>query len=103
MKTTEETSALRRQCCRKDERDVRMETESRSHASDALVAAAEVFCVVCAVRGDPAWRGFLSVALAGAAAMLMHRYGYDREKPWLYMGLALGAAALGMGAWFLLG
>lgn len=54
MKKTEEAKARHRVRCQKGERDKQMEKESRSHAADALVTAAERFCIVCAARGDPA-------------------------------------------------
>ena len=45
----------------KDERDQQIDTAARSHALDFLVAATQVMTVLCAVKGNPAWKGSLSL------------------------------------------
>ena len=52
--------------------------------------------IAALVKGSPLWRGFLSVALTGCAVGLIHKYTAYREKPYLYVGLALGIAALAL-------
>lgn len=96
METTEELRAERRARCGKDERDEQIDTASKSWGAEVMVAVAEVLMIAAIVKGSPLWRGFLAVALTGCAAGLVHKYTQYREKPYLYVGLVLGLAALAL-------
>lgn len=84
----------------KDERDIQLEKEAKSYASEWMVAIAEVFMIICLVKGSTAWRGFLSVALFGAFFVMIKRYSFDKDKPWLYVGIFFLIAALALGIWY---
>lgn len=96
MRSTQEIRAQRRVRCRKDERDRQIDVQSKSYAAEIMVTVAEILMIAALVKGSPLWRGFLSVALTGCAAGLVHKYTAYREKPYLYAGLALGLAALAL-------
>ena len=99
--STEEVKALRKKRCCQDERDEQIERESKSWAAEIMVGVAEVFFIACLFKHSGAWKGFLSVILAGAAALFIHKYGFDREKTYLAAGLLFAAGALAFGLWFL--
>lgn len=80
----------------KDERDRQIEIQSKSYAAEIMVTISEILMIAALVKGNPLWRGFLSVALTGCAAILIHKYRAYDEKPYLYMGLVLGLAALAL-------
>lgn len=80
----------------KDERDRQIEIQSKSYAAEIMVTISEILMIATLVKGNPLWRGFLSVALTGCAAILIHKYRTYDEKPYLYMGLVLGLAALAL-------
>lgn len=94
MKSTQDISAQRRVRYGKDERDQQIDVQSKSYAAEIMVTVAEILMIAALVKGSPLWRGFLSVALTGCAVGLIHKYTAYREKPYLYVGLALGVAAL---------
>ena len=52
----------------KDERDQQIETRSRSAALDLLTAATQVLTILCLIKGNPAWRGSLSLLFSGGGA-----------------------------------
>ena len=78
----------------KDERDQQIDTAARSHALDFVVAATQVLTVLCAVKGNPAWKGSLSLLFLGGAAMLFYKYDQYEERPYRQVGVALGLAVL---------
>ena len=49
----------------KDERDQQIETQSRSYALEFVTAAAQIVTVMCLVKGNPAWKGSLSILFSG--------------------------------------
>ena len=50
-----------------------------------------MFTVLCAVKGDPAWRGGLALLLLGMSASMLYRSSAYEEKHYLWGGLLLGA------------
>ena len=79
----------------KDERDQQIETRSRSAALDLLTAATQVLTILCLIKGNPAWRGSLSLLFFGGGAQLFYKYEQYRERPYLWVGAALGLATVG--------
>ena len=51
----------------KDERDQQIETQSRSYALEFVTAAAQIVTVMCLIKGNPAWKGSLSILFFGIA------------------------------------
>lgn len=84
----------------KDERDQQIDTAARSHALDFVVAATQVLTVLCAVKGNPAWKGSLSLLFLGGAAMLFYKYDQYEERPYRQVGVALGLIGLALLIWF---
>ena len=84
----------------KDERDQQIDTAARSHALDFLVAATQVLTVLCAVKGNPAWKGSLSLLFFGAAAMLFYKYSQYEARPYRQVGVVLGLVGLALLIWF---
>ena len=62
-----------------------------------------MFTVLCAVKGDPAWRGGLALLLLGMSASMLYRSSAYEEKPYLWGGLLLGALGATLLAWFTFG
>ena len=63
----------------------------------------ELFTVLCAVKGDPAWRGGLALLLLGMSASMLYRSSAYEEKHYLWGGLLLGALGATLLAWFTFG
>ena len=84
----------------KDERDQQIDTASRSHALDFVIAATQVLTVLCAMKGNPAWKGSLSLLFLGAAAMLFYKYGQYEARPYRLVGVVLGLIGLALLIWF---
>lgn len=83
-----------------DERDEQIDVRSRHHALDFLVAATQIVTVMCIIKGNPAWKGSLSTLFFGGSAMLFYKYEKYNEKPWLYVGAALGLIGVALLVWF---
>ena len=77
---------------RRDERDEQIDTRARSHALDFMTAATQVLTVMCLVKGNPAWKGSLSLLFFGCAAALVYKYETYEETPYLAVAAGLGAA-----------
>lgn len=84
----------------KDERDQQIDTAARSHALDFLVAATQVLTVLCVVKGNPAWKGSLSLLFLGVAAMLFYKYSQYKARPYRQVGVVLGLIGLALLIWF---
>lgn len=74
----------------------------RSHDLDFTVAATQLFTLLCLLKGNPAWRGSLSLLFFGAAAQRLYKYQSRRQRPYLAVGVGLGLVGLCLILWFLL-
>lgn len=84
----------------KDERDRQIDVQAKSHALEYVIAAAQVLTVLCLIKGNPAWRGSLSLLFFGTAFALFYKHQQYTEKPYRQVGvvfLLIGAALL---VWF---
>lgn len=79
-----------------------MEARSRSCALEFTVAATQLVTLLCLLKGNPAWRGSLSLLFFGAAAQLLYKYQSRGQRPYLAVGVGLGLVGLCLILWFLL-
>lgn len=84
----------------KEGRDQEIETKSRSHALDFVAAATQILTIMCIIKGNPAWKGSLSLLFFGAAAELVYRYDQYGEKLYLKIGIGLGMIGVALLVWF---
>lgn len=85
------------------ERDQEIEACANSKALGFGAGCLELFTVLCAVKGDPAWRGGLALLLLGMSASMLYRSSAYEEKHYLWGGLLLGALGATLLAWFTFG
>ena len=72
----------------------------RGRAMDVVVAAGQVVTVLCLVKGNPAWRGTLSLLFFGCAAALFDRGRESEQRAWRLVGAAFSAVGAGLLVWF---
>ncbi len=84
----------------RDERDEMIDRDAKNWSLELVVCATQVLTVICAVKGNSAWKGSLSLLFFGVAAGLLYKYGQYREKPYLYVGLVSLAIGLALIIWF---
>lgn len=84
----------------RDERDRQIETRSRSHALDFVIAATQILTIMCLIKGNSAWKGSLSLLFIGGAAALFYKYDKYAEKPYIQVGAALGLIGFALLVWF---
>ena len=84
----------------KDERDEMIDRDAKNWSLEFIICATQVLTVICAVKGNSAWRGSLSLLFFGIAAALIYKYSMYRERPYLYVGLVNLAIGLALIIWF---
>ena len=83
-----------------DERDRMIDTNARSNALDFMIAATQILTVMCIIKGNPAWKGSLSLLFFGCAAGLVYKYDKYGEKVYLYVAAVLGLIGVALLVWF---
>ena len=58
----------------KDERDEQIEVQSKAHSLEYVISATTVLTVMCLLKGNPAWKGSISLAFFGVAFELFYKY-----------------------------
>ena len=84
----------------KKERDKQIDIRSRSAALNFVIAATQVLTVLCLVKGNPAWKGSLSLLFFGAAVQLLYKYDQYGEKPYAWVGTGTGLVGVALLVWF---
>jgi len=84
----------------KDERDRMIEVSSSSYALEYMVLATQVLTLVCFVKGNPAWKGSLSLLFLGAAAKLFGKYREYGDAPYAVSAAVVLAIGVALMAWF---
>ncbi len=65
-----------------------------------MTCATQILTVICAVKGNSAWKGSLSLLFFGLAAGLIYKYSMYREKPYLCVGLVSLLVGTALLIWF---
>lgn len=84
----------------KDERDRQIEKESKSYAMEWVVAITQILTIMCLIKGDPAWKGTLSIMFFAVAFALFYQFRQYGEKPFRLVGAVFLALGIGFLAWF---
>lgn len=84
----------------KDERDEQINTRSKGHALEFVIAATQILTVMCLIKGNPAWKGSLALLFIGSAASLFYKYKKYNEKPYIQIGTVLGLLGAALLVWF---
>lgn len=84
----------------KDERDEQINTRSKSHALEFVIAATQILTVMCLIKGNPAWKGSLALLFIGGAASLFYKYEKYSEKLYIQVGTVLGLLGVALLVWF---
>ncbi len=84
----------------KDERDEQIEVHAKSYALEFMIAATQVLTIMCLVKGNPAWKGSLSLLFFGAAFALFYKYQQYTEKPYRQAGVVLLLVGIALLIWF---
>lgn len=77
----------------KDERDEQIETNAKSYALEWVTAVTQILTIVCIVKGNPAWKGTLSI-------LFFYQFGQYQEKPFKQVGAVFLIIGLGLLVWF---
>ena len=46
----------------RDERDEQIEVQSKAHSLEYILAVTTILTVICLLKGNPAWKGSISLA-----------------------------------------
>ena len=84
----------------RDERDEMIDRDSKNWSLELMTCATQILTVICAVKGNSAWKGSLSLLFFGLAAGLIYKYSMYQEKPYLYVGLICLAIGIALLIWF---
>ena len=84
----------------KDERDEQIDVQAKSYALELMTAATQVLTIICLVKGNPAWKGSLSLLFFGAAFGLFYKYQQYTEKPYRQVGVVLLLIGIAPLIWF---
>ena len=57
----------------KDERDEQIETNAKSYALEWVTAVTQILTIICIAKGNPAWKGTLSILFFAVAFALFYQ------------------------------
>ncbi len=89
-----------RQSLVKDERDEQIDIQAKSYSLEFMIAATQVLTIMCLAKGNPAWKGSLSLLFFGAAFGLFYKYQQYTEKPYRQVGVVLLLIGIAPLIWF---
>lgn len=77
-----------------------VEPRLKIHPLEYVIAATQILTVMCLIKGNPAWKGSLSLLFFGAAFGLFYKYRQYTEKPYLQVGVVLLLIGIALLVWF---
>ena len=84
----------------RDERDEMIDRDSKNWSLELMTCATQILTVICAVKGNSAWKGSLSLLFFFFSSGLIYKYSMYREKPYLYVGLVSLLVGTALLIWF---
>ncbi len=84
----------------KDERDEQIDLQAKSHSLEYVIAATQILTIMCLIKGNPAWKGSLSLLFFGVAFGLFYKYQQYTEKPYRQVGVVFLVIGILLLVWF---
>lgn len=84
----------------KDERDKQIETASKSYALEWVTAVTQILTIICMIKGNPAWKGTLSILFFAVAFALFYKFRQYQAKPFKQVGIVFGLIGMILLIWF---
>ena len=84
----------------KDERDEQIDLQAKSHSLEYVICATQILTIMCFIKGNPAWKGSLSLLFFGVAFGLFYKYQQYTEKPYLQVGVFFLLIGIALLIWF---
>lgn len=94
MKHTQRKKPIR------DERDEQIEVQSKARSLEYVLSATTILTVICLIKGNPAWKGFISLAFFEAAFEIFYKYKQYEEKIYRIIGVIFLLVGIAFLAWF---
>ena len=83
-----------------DKRKQQIDAQAKSHSLEYVIAAAQILTILCLFKGNPAWKGSLSLLFFGVAFELFYKNQQYAEKTYRQVGALFLAAGIAFLAWF---
>lgn len=84
----------------RDERDEQIEVQSKAHSLEYVLSATTILTVICLLKGNPAWKGSISLAFFEAAFEIFYKYKQYEEKLYFIVGVLFLLVGIAFLAWF---
>lgn len=84
----------------KDERDEQIEVHSKARSLEYVLTATTILTVMCLLKGNPAWKGCISLAFFEGAFEIFYKYKQYEEKLYFIVGVLFLLAGIALLAWF---
>lgn len=84
----------------RDERDEQIEVQSKARSLEYVLSATMILTVICLLKGNPAWKGTISLAFFEAAFEIFYKYKQYEEKLYRIVGVGFLLAGIVLLAWF---
>lgn len=84
----------------KDERDKQIDVGAKSYSLEYVIAATQILTIMCLIKGNPAWKGSLSLLFFGVAFALFYKYRQYAEKPYRLVGMFFLIIGIALLVWF---
>ena len=65
----------------KDERDEKIGKDAKVYAFEWIIAITQVLTIMCIIKGNPAWKGTISILFFGVAFLLFYEFKQYEAKP----------------------
>ena len=84
----------------KDERDEQIEVQSKARSLEYVLSVTTILTVICLLKGNPAGKGFISLALFEASFEIFYKYKQYEEKLYFIVGVLFLLVGIAFLAWF---
>ena len=84
----------------RDERDEQIEVQSKAHSLEYVLSATTILTVICLLKGNPAWKGSISLAFFEAAFEIFYKYKQYEERLYFIVGVLFLLGGIAFLAWF---
>lgn len=84
----------------KDERDEQIEVQSKAHSLEYVLSVTTILTVICLLKGNTAWKGFISLAFFEAAFEIFYKHKQYEEKLYFIVGVLILLVGIVFLVWF---